>query len=97
MEGTVAFYDRLRGFGFIIPDVNKDDQDDFVHHSQLKNCRRLEKGERVRYELGAISKKTGRAMATAVEPLIPRTPPQVGLTLEQSVQKELAAIIGGAR
>ncbi|MGA1842798.1 MAG: cold-shock protein [bacterium] len=46
--GTVKFYNKDKGFGFIEPDYGKDV---FVHHSALLEARWLNKGDRVEYNV----------------------------------------------
>jgi len=46
--GTVKFYNKDKGFGFITPDYGKDI---FVHHSGLLEARWLNEGDRVEYKL----------------------------------------------
>ena len=49
VEGTVKWFDPKKGFGFI---VGPDDQDIFVHYSQIEGdgFRILADGARVRYD-----------------------------------------------
>ena len=46
--GTVKFYNRTKGYGFIEPDYGKDI---FVHQSALLSTRWLNEGDRVEYKL----------------------------------------------
>ena len=46
--GTVKFYNKDKGFGFIEPDYGKDV---FVHQSALLEARWLNKGDRVEYNV----------------------------------------------
>jgi len=46
--GTVKFYNKTKGFGFIEPDYGKDI---FVHKSGLLEARWLKEGERVEYRV----------------------------------------------
>jgi CspA family cold shock protein len=49
--GTVKFFDRLKGFGFIIPDSPGDDV--FVHYTAIdgEGYRNLWEGDRVEFDL----------------------------------------------
>jgi cold shock protein len=63
--GTVSFWKRIGGFGFIVPDAESDDI--YVHHKGLlKGRHRLKEGQRVSYELG---EHNGRPVAIEVAPL----------------------------
>ena len=46
--GTVKFYNKAKGFGFIEPDYGKDI---FVHQSALLEARWLNEGDRVEYNV----------------------------------------------
>lgn len=46
--GTVKWYSRTKGFGFIEPDYGKDI---FVHQSNLLEARWLNEGDRVEYKV----------------------------------------------
>ena len=46
--GTVKFYNKAKGFGFIEPDYGKDI---FVHQSGLLEAHWLKEGDRVEYRL----------------------------------------------
>ncbi len=48
--GTVKWFNRTKGFGFIVPDDGSDDL--FVHHSNIamEGYRTLEEGQKVEYE-----------------------------------------------
>ena len=46
--GTVKFYNKTKGFGFIEPDYGKDI---FVHESALIDVRWLKEGSRVEYKV----------------------------------------------
>ncbi len=48
MEGTVKFFNRIKGFGFITAD---DGTDCFVHISDVKDDKFLNEGDRVRFEV----------------------------------------------
>jgi CspA family cold shock protein len=63
--GTVSFWKRLGGFGFIVPDTDSDDI--YVHHKGLvKGLHRLKEGQRVSYEVGDYN---GRSVALKVAPV----------------------------
>lgn len=67
-HGTVLFYNRLKGFGFIIPAPNGDDL--FFYYSQIvmPGVKRLDSGQRVTYEIGPNPRKGG-LMALSVTPV----------------------------
>ena len=50
-EGTVKWFSRMKGWGFIEPDGG--DRDVFVHYENIigEGFRNLEKGERVRFRI----------------------------------------------
>lgn len=61
-QGTVTFYDRKKGIGFIVPDLPEPDV--FVHHSGLaKGVTFLVKDDTVSYEIGDFD---GRPVARDV-------------------------------
>jgi len=47
MEGTVKFFNKLKGFGFI---KGEDEKDYFVHMSEIKNGVYLQEGDKVSFE-----------------------------------------------
>ncbi len=47
MEGTVKFFNRIKGFGFINGD---DEKDYFVHISGINEGKFLQEGDRVSFE-----------------------------------------------
>lgn len=47
MEGTVKFFNRIKGFGFINGDNGKDY---FVHYSAVSEGKYLSEGDRVSFE-----------------------------------------------
>lgn len=65
--GSVRWFDRKRGFGFISPDMGP--RDVFVHASSLRESRieALFEGERVQFEL--VQLRDGRLTAQGVERL----------------------------
>ena len=46
--GTVKFYNKAKGFGFIEPDYGKDI---FVHQNALLEARWLKEGQRVEFQV----------------------------------------------
>ena len=67
--GTVLFFDRLKGFGFL----ETADGDLFFHVSAIvmpgpAGARRLEKGQQVTYDLGTNPKR-GSVIAVNVTPV----------------------------
>jgi CspA family cold shock protein len=50
--GTVKWFNEKKGYGFILPD--DDDDDLFVHHSEIQSEGRaaLNEGQKVEYEIG---------------------------------------------
>jgi len=53
MRGTVVFYDRLKGFGFALPEDNSNDV--FIHFSQIPGTggtKWLAKGDEIEFEVG---------------------------------------------
>ncbi len=65
--GSVRWFDRKRGFGFITPDMGP--RDVFVHVTSLRQSAidALDEGDRVQFEL--IQLKDGRLTAQAIERL----------------------------
>lgn len=63
--GTVKWFNRKRGFGFIEPDEG--DKDAFVHISAVKRAGlpTLEEGQRLQYDLSPLD--DGRLMADGLE------------------------------
>lgn len=49
MEGTVKKWLEFRGFGFI--DIEGQDEDVFVHHSELNETTSLMSGQKVEFEV----------------------------------------------
>ncbi len=99
MNGTILFYDRLKGYGFIIPQgssaTGKPDDDVFFHHRQINmpGAKYLEKEQEVEYSLGT-NPRNNRPWAEHVTPIV-RTQPPNGETLDESVARELKNILGG--
>lgn len=54
MEGEVKRWLDGRGFGFI--EVDDQDEDVFVHHSELKDAYTLRRGQKVEFELESTFK-----------------------------------------
>ena len=54
MEGEVKRWLDGRGFGFI--EVDDQDEDVFVHHSELKDAYTLKRGQKVEFELESTFK-----------------------------------------
>lgn len=46
--GTVKWYNETKGFGFII---NDDKKEIFVHKTGLKNLRKLDQDQKVRFDI----------------------------------------------
>ena len=68
MEGTVKFFKEKPGWGFI---EGEDGVDRFVHYSeiQMSGFRKLQKGDRVSYEVG--TGQDGRVQALNVVVITP--------------------------
>ena len=49
MKGTVKFFNRTKGFGFITSE--EDDKDYFVHYSNVENEAELADGDSVTFEV----------------------------------------------
>lgn len=66
-QGTVKFFNEMKGFGFITPDEGGDDA--FVHVSALEaaGLRSLAQNQRVEYELAPD--RRGRQSATNIKTL----------------------------
>jgi len=77
MLGTCLFFDRLRGYGFIVPDGPDTASDIFFHFSAIVGAKRCFKGQRVQYELGPSPKDPANLIAVRVKPL--ETPLSAGL------------------
>lgn len=66
-RGTVKWFDRAKGYGFIGPEEGGSDV--FVHQSQIQMAgyRTLDEGQQVEYEIG--TGPAGRPQAVNVRPL----------------------------
>ena len=64
--GTVKWFNKTKGYGFIAPDDGSDDV--FVHHSEIKaeGDSSLNDGQKVEYEIGQGEKD--RRCAVNVQP-----------------------------
>ena len=53
MKGTVKWFNSAKGFGFITPDDDDQEEDLFVHYSQIQceGFKTLKMHERVEFEL----------------------------------------------
>jgi CspA family cold shock protein len=69
VQGTILFFDRMRGYGFIVPSTGGDDL--FFHYSQISvtGPKRLDKGQAVSYEIGN-NRRTGKPMGLNITPAI---------------------------
>lgn len=81
--GTVKWFDRLKGYGFILPEDGS--REVFVHYSAItgEGYRNLEQGERVQYELvdagrGPQARGVVRQGSTTIpmRPILPRVEPR---------------------
>jgi len=61
--GSVKFFNRDRGFGFITP--NDGGEDIFVHISKIRSSAELVEGDRVTFDDG-VSERTGKSEAVRV-------------------------------
>src|SRR5262245_45197443 len=76
--GTCKFWRNDKGFGFLQVEGSRDA---FVHVSEVQRAgyAALAEGQQVRFEL-AISARTGRENAVAIELIEPIASPQIGPT-----------------
>ena len=84
-NGVVRFYNRMRGWGFIVPDDLTDDV--FVHHSAIVGRKYLREGQRVSYELGD---RNGRVLGRNVTVIQDTPTAPLG-----STQVDPLALLGG--
>lgn len=70
MQGTVKFFDRVKGWGFIVDTENQKDM--FVHHSSIKmdGFRCLDEDDIVNFDIGMGN--NGREQAINVHPFLTR-------------------------
>jgi CspA family cold shock protein len=68
--GTVKWFSRMKGWGFIEPDGG--DRDVFVHYENIvgEGFRNLEKGERVRFRIEDTPKGPKAIDVAPLEPFI---------------------------
>jgi cold shock protein len=68
-QGKILFFDRLKGYGFVIPEAGG--ADIFFHYSQINvtGLKRLDKGQKVSYDVG-LNPRKGTPMALNVTPAI---------------------------
>ena len=67
-EGIVKWFSEKKGYGFITPEGKQPNEDDvFVHYTQIPEGKTLEKGMKVRYELGEVKENTQNLVAVNVE------------------------------
>ena len=80
MQGTVKFFDRIKGWGFIVDTENQKDM--FVHHSSIKmdGFRYLDEDDIVNFEIGI--RNNGREQAINVHPFLTRK------MIEESLKEE---------
>lgn len=64
--GTVKWFSRMKGWGFIEPDGG--DRDVFVHYEDIigEGFRNLEKGDRVKFHIEDTSKGPKATMVTSL-------------------------------
>jgi CspA family cold shock protein len=85
--GFVRFYNRMKGWGFIVPDDLSDDI--FLHYSGLVGCKFLREGQRVSYVVGEWN---GKPVARNIE-VIEDLP--AGTDSNRLTQADALALLGG--
>jgi CspA family cold shock protein len=65
LKGTVKRWLLGRGYGFIKPD--DDENEVFVHHSELTNAQELQEGQKVEFEVQATDRGPRAVKVTVVE------------------------------
>lgn len=86
MLGKILFFDRFKGYGFIVPDGPDTTVDIFFHYSAIVGAKRCFKGQHVQFELGPSPKQPTRIIAVRVEPL--ESPLSAGLGVGASPNAE---------
>ena len=54
MQGTVVYYNKEKGYGFI--DSKEHEEDIFIHHSEIENASKLSQGQSVEFQVKKTSK-----------------------------------------
>ena len=75
ISGTVKWFSRVKGYGFISPDGG--DKDVFVHFSAIQGegYRNLEEGQRVEFTIEDSPKGPQAAQVVALDQQAPPAPP----------------------
>ena len=80
MQGVTKFFDRVKGWGFIVDTENQNDV--FIHHSSIKmnGFRYLDEDDIVNFEIGTGN--NGREQAVDVTPILTKK------MIEKSLKQE---------